>query len=564
MAETIALHKSKFDGLGSVLDKFCSCLGGYNATLNELKRSAGAVDGSTCNLEEVINDISNSEESKEEKVKRAKELKSKLDTFVKNAVKHESDAADEIKKKKEDFYKDHEFLRPDCEKVFGKLRRFVSEAAAAIGQWVMDNLDKIIAAIIVIAAIVIVIVCPAAACAVIAIIVSVMSALMGIADIICMIAFGKDVAGCFEALGWNTASKVWKGVALGLDIASVILPIGALPSAGANAYKTTFKELFRHPVKSLKGLGNNMAVKNFGSMLRHPITALKDFGKSGINSLKEAFKDGALKGFKNLGEGGLKMMTGYDDLVKGEALFKAWKNGQPVGETAIKLLGLDNIARLAGSSNQERYTNMLNSNSDNLADAVGHNNIATDALTEMKVEVTPGGSNSTDAFYNSLKGDENLSSQLMSNTGVNVNDFSNGSELKTALENNGFTLNTGALDANGNANVSVVQKWAYDVTGAGSGNALDLRTLSQTNSDFRQNAMDSYNTFMNTKNALFRNAFANDCAENMYKKGMEHVINDGLIGKDGLFGNVVPGTHNRVDSIMQDVVFKSVQAPWLN
>ncbi len=560
MASTITLHKTKFDGLGSVLDKLCSCFGNYDSTMKELKRSASGVDSTTCDLEAVIDDISNSEESKEEKVKRAKELKSKLDTFVKSAVQHEKDAADEIVKKKKDFYKKYDYLRPDSEKSrWERFKEKISGVAKAIGQWMYEHLDMIIAALIVIAAIVIVIVCPAAVCAILSIIVGVASALMGIADLVCLAATGKDVATWMdEDMGWHTASKIWKGVGLGLDIASVILPIGALPSAGANAYKTTFKELIRHPIKSLKGLGNNMAVKNFGNMLRHPITSLKGLGKAGLNTVKEAFKDGALKGFKNLGTGGLKMLTGYDDLKKGKALFNAWKSGQPVGETAIKLLGLDNIARLAGSSNMERYDNMLNSNSDTLAEAVSGNNIATDSFTQMKVDVTTGSGNSGDALFNTLNGNDELSRQLLDSTGVDMRNVSNGDDLWDALRNNGFTLDTSAGGAAGTSNVSVVPSWAYRATDGGSG-SLQLMThnISGVNHDFRHSVMQDYTSYMNTMNNIFQNSFANNCADNMFKKGMEHLMDDGI------FGNLAPKPHNRVDDIIQRTFFKTVEAPWL-
>ncbi|MCR5019451.1 hypothetical protein [Ruminococcus sp.] len=300
---TITLRKSKFDGLGSVLDKLCSSFGNYDATMKELKRSAGGVDSSTCNLEDVIDDISNSEESKEEKVKRAKELKSKLDTFVKSAVQREKDAADEIVKKKKEFYKKYDYLKPDSEKSFWeRMGDKISGAAKAIGKWMLDHLDVIIAAVIIIAAIVICVFCPATAIAIIGIVVSALSAVMGIADLVCMATHGgKDIATVLAESGHGTLAKIWKGTSTGLDVASMILPVGAGIKSAMTVGKKTFaqasKAMLKDTWKSIKGIPKGI--------------------KDGFAAFKTACKsDGFMKTLGKTAWGGFKSLTGLDDIAE--------------------------------------------------------------------------------------------------------------------------------------------------------------------------------------------------------------------------------------------------------
>ena len=300
---TITLRKSKFDGLGSVLDKLCSSFGNYDATMKELKRSAGGVDSSTCNLEDVIDDISNSEESKEEKVKRAKELKSKLDTFVKSAVQREKDAADEIVKKKKEFYKKYDYLKPDSEKSFWeRMGDKISDAAKAIGKWMLDHLDVIIAAVIIIAAIVICVFCPATAIAIIGIVVSALSAVMGIADLVCMATHGgKDIATVLADSGHGTLAKIWKGTSTGLDVASMILPVGAGIKSAMTVGKKTFaqasKAMLKDTWKSIKGIPKGI--------------------KDGFAAFKTACKsDGFMKTLGKTAWGGFKSLTGLDDIAE--------------------------------------------------------------------------------------------------------------------------------------------------------------------------------------------------------------------------------------------------------
>ncbi|WP_295156882.1 hypothetical protein, partial [uncultured Ruminococcus sp.] len=497
---TITLHKSKFDGFASVLDKLCSNFGNYDSTMSDLKRTAGAVDSSTCNLEDVINDIADSQDSKEEKVKRAKELNNKLSTFVNAAVQHEKDAAAEIKKEKNDFYKKYEYLKPDCEKtLLERIGEWVSSVGKAIAEWIADNIIAIIvAAVIIIAAILIVVFAPAI-CAIAAVIVAALSALMGIADIVCTIITGMDIGDWAESKGWHVFSQIWKGASFGLMVAGIILPIGAMGTAGKNAAK----EALKHPFKSLGGM-----FKDGFKGIKLGLTGLKD------TFLKDGFKAGMKAIGKGLGGTALKIL-GFDDIKNGVNLTKAFFQGKSfnqIDNMCMKMLGLGGATRLAGDGGKDRYGNLIDINSTDLDNAVSNNNLgfkeggifgndsgsfsqmdfeynpaagsdAANALTDLRNgTTTSGGSVYNDMrndFFTSVKGDEALSKNLMDTTGVDISTIANEKDLSKALENNGFILNTTISNADGKAMVDVVPRWSFKATDGYGNYGAGMRILNQ-------------------------------------------------------------------------------------
>ena len=530
MAEgnTIKLHKSEFDGIAGVLDKLCASFGNYQATIKELKKTAGGVESTTCDLEEVIQDLADSDESKEEKVKKAKELNKKIQNFVNSAVKHESDAAAEIKRKKEDFYKKYEYLRPNCEKSW---RRKLHEFGQAVGRWVADHLEYIIAAVIIILAIVAVI-CIPGACAVLAIIVSLASTLMSVADLVATCITGKSIDQLLTDAGHPILGKIWKGVGWGLDVASVILPIGAMSAAG----KTAMKQALKHPFKS-----GFQALKNG-----------KDAFKAGAKGLFNTFKNNGFKaGMKQIGKGALdfgKNLIGYDDFKNAKDLFVAIKNGQrgdELANTAAKIIGLGGVPELKGSDKGQQYDSLLRNNSSDLNAGVRANNIADGSahtsIMDFKVDTDSssgmgnvldnfrsgtGGSQYNvegqmmDNFYQTVKGDDALKADLLNNTGVNIDDCVSGDSLQRKLGNNGYTLNANIGASNSDATVSVVPKWASNATGAHTHNMgiVDANASGfRHRSDFIQETVGSYNQYIRRLNNNYVSEHSFDIGSKLLK-----------------------------------------------
>lgn len=407
---TITLRKSRFDNIQNILDKLGASFKNYESSLNELRHTAEGVDSNTCNLTDTIDKIASSSESEKDKVEKIQNLNKKIESFVNTAIQRERRAKDEIVKKKNDFYKKYKNLKPDCEK--GILERTVEkyvEITNAINNWIIEHLDIIIAAVIVLAAIVVCILCPAAI-ATLGIIAGALSAVMGIADIVCMATHGgKGIADLLNESGHGILAKIWSGTSMGLDIASIILPVGA----GINAMKGTAKATVKGALKN--------AAKNFA---KHPLQTLKNGAKSlgskawnGIKSagvkLKNftlACKDDifrtAASSMKSLGTktlNGIKNVLGIDDIQKCYELFKnGFKNG------------------FSGQFNRMAYVyaadGVIDSITDNVMEELSEKYFKSEVSSEMV---------------------ENISSEVTEKIAKNINadDIATGKLLHEAIEN---------------------------------------------------------------------------------------------------------------------------------
>jgi hypothetical protein len=316
--------------------------------------------------------------------------------------------------------------------------------------------------------------------------------------------------------------------------------MGALPSAGASAYKTTWSQFKKHPFEALKKLGNNSAVKNFGNMLKHPIVSLKGFAVdgvkgfgSGVKGAFSGFKDGFGKGMKTLGSKGLKGLasfTGFDKILDGGKLgwaaFVDRKSFAEVSEMAYKSIGMESVANLyeLNGTKETDYNALLTANNDKLTTAAGNNDI-TSSFTEMKVKFDPAStSNQRDVFYDALKNDKNLSVQLRETTGIDMDDIASRGQLNTALNNSGYTLKYDVPTSGGNGTVSMVPSWAEKALGGnnGSGTLRVMESLGHgangVNYAFRRDVLKEYNKYVSTKVEYFGANMASD----LFKKNMEY------------------------------------------
>ena len=295
---TITLRKSKFDNIKNVLDKLGANFKNYQSSLNELKHTAEGVDSTACNLTDTINDIASSSESEKDKVEKIQQLNRKIENFVNTAVQKEKSAKEEIVRKKNDFYKKYKNLKPECEKSY--IQRACEkgiEIVRAINSWIEEHLDIIITALIVLAAVVICIFCPAAVIAIIGIIAGALSAIMGMADMVCMtVNNGKGIAETLAENGHGTLSKIWSGTSNGLGLASIIFPVG-------------------FGIKTIKTVGKMTFIEASKSMLKENIKEIPKNIKQGFVGFKNACKNNGI--FKTLGTTtwkSFKSVTGIDDI----------------------------------------------------------------------------------------------------------------------------------------------------------------------------------------------------------------------------------------------------------
>ena len=113
---TIALNKDKLNGVGGLIDDMICSLTKLDTKLVILRHSLQSVSSDTYSLQDSVDKISSSSKTEEEKIKEIEKFNNDVDSFIKLTTEKENAARNEINKRKNNFYSEYAFLKPDCEK----------------------------------------------------------------------------------------------------------------------------------------------------------------------------------------------------------------------------------------------------------------------------------------------------------------------------------------------------------------------------------------------------------------------------------------------------------------
>lgn len=117
-----------------------------------LKGKVLSVSSSICDLNDVIQSISASVRTQEDKAEALESLREKSEEFIEDTVRIDEDVADKVNQNKDDFYDKYSYLKPDCEKT--KWEKFC-EGCKKVAEWCKENwksIAKIVAAVVIIVA----------------------------------------------------------------------------------------------------------------------------------------------------------------------------------------------------------------------------------------------------------------------------------------------------------------------------------------------------------------------------------------------------------------------------
>lgn len=148
---TITLYSGKINQMPSLINDARKAVKEYKSDLKSLKSKVLTIDGSVCNVDDVINSIKSSSQTQEDKIDALDKLKKDVDEFVSEVVRIDGDAADAINKSKDDFYDEYYYLKPECEK--SDWEKF-KDGCKKVGEWCKEHWKAIVTIVIVIAAVV--------------------------------------------------------------------------------------------------------------------------------------------------------------------------------------------------------------------------------------------------------------------------------------------------------------------------------------------------------------------------------------------------------------------------
>ncbi|MDD5934190.1 MAG: hypothetical protein PUC65_01290 [Clostridiales bacterium] len=138
---TIALYSSKINQMPGLFNETKKSVSSLKSELLAFKSKAMAVNQNICDLNDVISTIQASTNIQEEKMFSIEQVKDSIEQFVEDTNVIDGNVADLINRRKDDFYEQYYYLKPECEKSFGeKIKNGLKKAC----EWCKDHWKEIL------------------------------------------------------------------------------------------------------------------------------------------------------------------------------------------------------------------------------------------------------------------------------------------------------------------------------------------------------------------------------------------------------------------------------------
>ena len=152
---TIALYANKINQMPGLIKDVKKSVFDYNSELFSLKKKALTVNKSVCNLDDVISSIQSSTQTQDEKNTSLETFQKNSEQFISDTARIDSNVADVINQRKDDFYNEYYYLKPDCEK--SGWEKFC-DGVKSVGEWCKEHWKLIVTIVLVVIAIVVIVV----------------------------------------------------------------------------------------------------------------------------------------------------------------------------------------------------------------------------------------------------------------------------------------------------------------------------------------------------------------------------------------------------------------------
>ena len=147
---TISIDKKKLNSFNGVIEKVINSAEGLEGRLEGIRSILQGVKDSNTDLQNTVENISSSSKTESEKIEELKKISKQVDSFIETAVSKDNLVKDEINKGKDNFYSQHRYLKPTCEKGFLEC---IVDGIVSVAEWCKKHWRLIVAIVIVIVAI---------------------------------------------------------------------------------------------------------------------------------------------------------------------------------------------------------------------------------------------------------------------------------------------------------------------------------------------------------------------------------------------------------------------------
>ena len=148
---TLALFAGKINNMPGLIKDVRKSVEKYNKELSGLYQKTLKVDGSVCDLGEVMDSLRASSQTQEQRIEILENFQNNSEDFIQDTIRIDNNVADTVDQNKDDFYDKYDYLKPDCEK--SGWEKFC-DACTAVGEWCKEHWKLIVTIVIVVVAVV--------------------------------------------------------------------------------------------------------------------------------------------------------------------------------------------------------------------------------------------------------------------------------------------------------------------------------------------------------------------------------------------------------------------------
>lgn len=147
---TIALYAGKINQMPGLIKDIKKSVTDYKSELSALKSKTLTINKSVCNLDDVISSIQASTQTQEQKITSLETFDQNSEQFIADATRIDSDVADVVKQRKDEFYDKYYYLKPEREK---NLKEKWDDFWVSAGEWCKEHWKLVVTITVVIVAI---------------------------------------------------------------------------------------------------------------------------------------------------------------------------------------------------------------------------------------------------------------------------------------------------------------------------------------------------------------------------------------------------------------------------
>jgi len=147
---TITLYAGKINQMPGLINEVKKSVVDYKSELSALRKKTLNINRSVCNLDEVISSIQASSQTQDRKIDSLEKFCSESEKFISEVIRIDEEVAELINKRKENFYKEYYYLKPESEKSGWEK---IKDGLKSVAEWCKENwksIAKIVAAAVVI------------------------------------------------------------------------------------------------------------------------------------------------------------------------------------------------------------------------------------------------------------------------------------------------------------------------------------------------------------------------------------------------------------------------------